>query len=89
MMSASREMAKQKVLHNMWTENDKNMQKILQIRNEIEQEQNRLSAKVNEKRYDIDRYQADLKRLKETNTNELTRLMYDLFKLFILECMMT
>lgn len=75
MMSASKEMARQKVLHQMWAKNNINVQKINQLRKEIDEELNKTSEIGAEKREEIKIFEAEKQRLIEKHTVDLNRLM--------------
>lgn len=68
-------MAKQKVLHQIWTVNTKHIRKINQIRREIEEDQLKVSNILAEKRSEIERYEFEMQRLTHKNTMALNRLM--------------
>lgn len=74
-MSASTEMAKQKVLHQIWSANTKNMRKIQQIRRTIEEDQLKVSSIAAMKQDEIDRLETDKRRLIHKNSTTLNRLM--------------
>lgn len=76
-MTASTELAKQKVLHQLWDMNSKNMQKICQISVDIQEEQNKNAKIVTEKKEEIGRLEFDKRRLEHKNNMELNRLMYE------------
>lgn len=74
-MTASTEMARQKVLHQLWAENTKNMRKINQIRRNIEENRMKVSSIAAEKKDEIERYEFEKKRLNHKNSMALNRLM--------------
>lgn len=74
-MTASTEMARQKVLHQLWAENTKNMRKINQIRRNIEENRMKVSSIAAEKKEEIERYEFEKKRLNHKNSMALNRLM--------------
>lgn len=75
-MSASTEMARQKVLHQLWAANTKNTRKIYQIRREIEEDQLKMSGIATEKQDEIERFEFEKRRLIHKNSMTLNRLMY-------------
>lgn len=74
-MSASTEMAKQKVLHQLWAANMKNMGKINEIRREIDDNHRKVSTVSIEKQQQIERYEFEMSRLIHKNSMALNRLM--------------
>lgn len=74
--TASIEMAKQKVLHQLWAINTKNLRKINQIRRDIEEDQMKVTTIVSTKQKKIERYEFGKQRLIHKNTMSLNRLMY-------------
>lgn len=75
-MTASTEMAKQKVLHQLWATNTKNTRKLNQIRREIEEDQLKMSSVAKEKQDEIERYEFEKRRLIHKNNMTLNRLVY-------------
>lgn len=75
-MDASIVMAKQKVLHQMWAKNDRNLCKIKQLRQEIENDQVKTANIEAIKRAEIQRYEFEKERSTLNNTVELNRLMF-------------
>lgn len=75
-MSASMEMARQKVLHQIWAANTKNARKINGIRREIEEDQLEMSSILTEKQDEIERFEFEKRRVVHKNSMTLNRLMY-------------
>lgn len=75
-MDASIVMAKQKVLHQMWAKNDRNLCKIKQLRQEIKNDQVKTASIEAVKRAEIQRYEFEKQRSTLNNTVELNRLMF-------------
>lgn len=75
-------MAKQKVLHQLWTINTKNVRKINQIRRDIEEDHLKVSSSLAARQTEIERYEFEKQRLFHKNTMVLNRLMYASFFLF-------
>lgn len=73
---ASTEMAKQKVLHQLWAANITNIQKINQIHHEIEENRITFSCTASKKRTEIQCYEFKKCRLIHKNSMALNRLMY-------------
>lgn len=78
-MSASLELAKQKVLHQIWAANIKITRKINQIRREIEEDQLKMSSIATEKQDEIEQFEFEKRRLIHKNSMTLNRLMYVYF----------
>lgn len=74
--NASTDMAKQKVLHQLWATNTKNLRKINQIRRDIEENQLKVSNLLATRQKEIERYEFEKQRLCHKNTTVLNRLMY-------------
>lgn len=74
--NASTEMAKQKVLHQLWAVNTKNIRKINQMRRDIEEDQTKVSNIATEKQNEIECYEFEKSRLVHKNAIALNRLMY-------------
>lgn len=74
--NASTDMAKQKVLHQLWATNTKNLRKINQIRRDIEKDQLKVSNLIATRQIEIKRYEFEKQRLCHKNTTVLNRLMY-------------
>lgn len=74
-MTASTEMARQKVLHQLWAANTKNMRKIQQIRRDIEENHMKMSYIATDKQSEIERYEFEKQRLIHKNSMALNRLM--------------
>lgn len=74
-MSASTEMARQKVLHQHWVENTKTVRRIHELRREIEEDQLKVSKVATVKRDDVERYEFEKRRLRHKNSMILNRLM--------------
>lgn len=75
-MTASTEMARQKVLHQLWAANTKNIRKINQIRRDIEENRMKVMSIATEKRDGVERYEFEKQRLIHKNSMALNRLMY-------------
>lgn len=75
-ISAATEMARQKVLHQLWAANTKNTRKINQIRREIEEDQLKMSSITTEKQDEIELYELEKRHLIHKNSMTLNRLMY-------------
>lgn len=73
--SASLDLAKQKVLHQIWKNNDVVMQKIRDINREIEYNHTKIINNTAVKRDDIEQYKLEKQQLEQKNTTDLTRLM--------------
>lgn len=73
---ASTDMAKQKVLHQLWATNTKNLRKINQIRREIEHDELKVSDLLATRQKEVERYGFEKQRLGHKNTTVLNRLMY-------------
>lgn len=74
--NAAEDMAKQKVLHQLWAINTKNEQKINQIRHDIQEDQLKVSSLLATRRNEIERYEFEKQRLCHKNSMVLNRLMY-------------
>lgn len=74
--NATTEMAKQKVLHQLWAANTKNLRKINQIQRDIEDDQLKVSNFLATRQNQIDRYEFEKSRLYHKNTTILNRVMY-------------
>lgn len=74
-ISAATEMARQKVLHQLWAANTKNTRKINQIRREIEEDQLKMSSIATEKQDEIELYELEKRHLIHKNSMTLNRLM--------------
>lgn len=74
--NASTDMAKQKVLHELWATNTKHLRKINQIRREIEEDQLKVSHLSATRQTEIERHEFEKHRLCHKNTTLLNRLMY-------------
>lgn len=74
-MTASTEMSRQKVLHQLWAANTKNMRKIQQIRRDIEENHMKVSYIATDKQSEIERYEFEKQRLIHKNSMALNRLM--------------
>lgn len=79
---ASTDMARQKVLHQLWATNTKNLQKINQIWRDIEEDQLKISKVLAVRQKEIERYEFEKERLCYKNTTVLNRLMYVLWTFF-------
>ncbi|XP_055311486.1 dynein regulatory complex protein 10-like [Sitodiplosis mosellana] len=76
-MTASTEMARQKVLHQIWAANTKNTRKLNQIRREIEEDQLKMSSIATEKQDEIERHEFEKRRLIHKNSMALNRLVIE------------
>lgn len=74
-MSAATEMAKQKVLHQLWSENTKNIGRTQQIRRAIEEDQLKVSGNVTVKQDELEHYEMQRRQLTHKNSMTLNRLM--------------
>lgn len=74
-MTSSTEMARQRVLHQLWATNTKNMRKIYQIRRDIQETRLKVSSITSEKQGEIERYESEKQRLIHKNSMALNRLM--------------
>lgn len=70
-------MAKQKVLHQLWATNTKNLRKINQIQCDIEDDQLKLSTLFATRQNEIERHEFEKQRLYHKNRTALNRLMYE------------
>lgn len=75
LMSAAKEMAKQKVLHRMWINNDNTVREIKRICGEIEAEESKFNAIIAEKRKELQLFQQSKEILLAKNSKELNELM--------------
>lgn len=73
--NASTDMAKQKVLHQLWAANTKNVRKMQQIRREIEEDQLKVSEILATRQNEIGRYEFEKQRLCHKGTMVLNKLM--------------
>lgn len=73
--SASVELAKQKVLHQIWSNNDVNVRKITSIIRGMAQNQAIILRNTAAKRNDIQQYKLQTEQLQQKSDNEFTRLM--------------
>lgn len=76
LMSAGKEMAKQKVLHRMWINNDNTMREIERKREEIETEESKFNAIIAEKGEEIQLLERSREILLAKNSTELNEKMY-------------
>lgn len=74
--NATTDVARQKVLHQLWATNTKNLRKINQIRREIEEDQLKVSNLFAMRQNEIERHEFEKQRLCHKNTMVLNRLMY-------------
>lgn len=73
--SASMELAKQKVLHQIWSNNDVNARKINAIIRGMEENQANILRNTTVKRDEIQQYKLEKKQLEQKSDNEFQRLM--------------
>lgn len=73
--NASLELAKQKVLHQIWSNNDVNVRTINSIIREMEENQAIILRNTTVKRDEIQQYKLEKEQLKQKSNNEFTRLM--------------
>lgn len=73
--SASLELAKQKVLHQIWSKNDVNVRKINAIIREMEENQANIRRNTSVKRDEIQLYKLQKEQLEQKSDNAFTRLM--------------
>lgn len=73
--SASLELAKQKVLHQIWSNNDVNARKIKSIIREMEESQGNILRNTTAKRDEIQQFKFEKEQLQQKSDNEFTRLM--------------
>lgn len=73
--NTSLELAKQKVLHQIWSENDMNMRKIDQLRQGMNEIQMKFNTNSMIKRNEIQRFELEKEQLIQKSTNDFTRLM--------------
>lgn len=76
LMSAGKEMAKQKVLHRMWINNDNTMREIKRKCEEIETEESKFNAIIAEKSEQIQLLKRSREILLAKNSTELNEKMY-------------
>lgn len=74
-MSASKEMAKQKVLHRMWVNNDNTMREIKRKRDEIESEECKINTIIAGKTEEIQLLERSREILLAKNSFELNEKM--------------
>lgn len=75
LMSAAKEMAKQKVLHRMWINNDNTVREIKQKRDEIESEKCKTDAIIADKKEGIHLLERSREILLTKNSKELNEKM--------------
>lgn len=73
--SASLELAKQKVLHQIWSNNDVNVRKITSIIRGMAENQANIQRNTTVKRNDIQAFKLQAEQLQQKSDNEFTRLM--------------
>lgn len=69
------ELAKQKVLHQIWSSNDVNVRKISAIIREMDENQANIRRNTSEKRDEIQLYKLQKEQLQQKSDNAFTRLM--------------
>lgn len=74
-MSAAQEMAKQKVLHRMWINNDNTIGQIKRKRDETEMEEKKFGATIAEKKEELRFLERSKEILLNRNSTELNQKM--------------
>lgn len=74
-MTAPREMAKEKVLHKMWTDNSKTREKVMELQAELQSNEFKLQLQLDEKKTKLSELQETRDHLNEENRGNIEREM--------------
>lgn len=75
-MTAPKAMAKEKVLHKMWTENEKRKVKISELRDMLKAQEQKFEKNASMKTESIVAHNQKIKQLQEKNFIEINKEMY-------------
>lgn len=74
-ITAPREMAKEKVLHKMWSDNEKTREKIMELQAELQANELKLQLQLDEKNAKMTELQETRDQLNEENKGNIEREM--------------
>lgn len=74
-MSAIRALAKEKVLHKIWTENEKTTIQIAEIQQNIQESQLKMADSLSEKEMQIGNHKSTIITLNQNNINQIEKEM--------------